>query len=292
VARVYVPTFAAVKHYKLRWFFHLRLRSIYASMGSYPRCEKAEQKACERADTVPVLDCQRCGALTPGEQFRYCGDRIVCDACEERHPQSRRCLLPRVLLQPRSILVNFVVGSSLAAQAMTLDHRTKLGPQLKIQSAATLRRLLGYLGGTQSSLPTSMTAIGGGGVRAPSRSRCSRAARTCSRSTTSGSEPNAPEPSGSWIFSDWDYFRVGRNSLMTNAPMCKKAAMGPPQRPETSSFARFGSSSRHVHCIINEITGAIYETDGHFLSGAVPRLAAEFPMRRCGSRRSNSDPSI
>jgi hypothetical protein len=43
--------------------------------------------------------------------------------------------------------------------------------------------------------------------------------------------------------------------------------MGPPHRPETSSFARFGSSSRHVHCIINEITGAIYEADSHFLSG-------------------------
>ena len=36
--------------------------------------------ACERADTVPVLDCQSCGALTPGERFRHYGDQIVCDA--------------------------------------------------------------------------------------------------------------------------------------------------------------------------------------------------------------------
>jgi hypothetical protein len=36
-------------------------------MGSYPRREKAERLARERADTVPVLDCQSCGALTPGD---------------------------------------------------------------------------------------------------------------------------------------------------------------------------------------------------------------------------------
>jgi hypothetical protein len=77
-------------------------------MGSYPRREKAEQKARERADTVPALDCQSCGALTPGERFRYYADQIVCDACDERNPQSRRRLVPRALLQPRSICVNFV----------------------------------------------------------------------------------------------------------------------------------------------------------------------------------------
>ena len=53
-------------------------------MGSYPRREKAEQKARERADAVPVLDCQSCGALTPGERFRYYADQIVCEACEEQ----------------------------------------------------------------------------------------------------------------------------------------------------------------------------------------------------------------
>jgi hypothetical protein len=35
---------------------------------------------------------------------------------------------------------------------MALDHRTMLGPQLRIQSAATLRRLLAYLGATPAQL--------------------------------------------------------------------------------------------------------------------------------------------
>jgi hypothetical protein len=47
-------------------------------MGLYPRREKDEQKARERADMVPVLDRQSCGALTPGERFRYYADQIVC----------------------------------------------------------------------------------------------------------------------------------------------------------------------------------------------------------------------
>jgi hypothetical protein len=61
-------------------------------------------------------------------------------------------MVPRVLLQPRDVLANFVGGRSLAAQAMALDHRTMLGPQLKIQSADTLRRLLAYLGATPEQL--------------------------------------------------------------------------------------------------------------------------------------------
>jgi formylmethanofuran dehydrogenase subunit E len=52
-------------------------------MGSYPRREKAEQQARERADKVPALDCQSCGALTPGERFRYFADQIICEACDE-----------------------------------------------------------------------------------------------------------------------------------------------------------------------------------------------------------------
>ena len=125
---------------------------IFDGMGSYPRREKAELKARERADTVPALDYQSCGALTPGERFRYYADQIVCDACDERNPQSGRRLVPRALLQPRTMLVNFVEGRSLGAQAMTLDHRTMLGPQVRIQSAATLRRLLAYLGATTEQL--------------------------------------------------------------------------------------------------------------------------------------------
>jgi hypothetical protein len=101
---------------------------------------------------VPALDCQSCGALTPGERFRYYADQIVCEACDERSPQSRRRLVPRALLQPRCICVNFVECRGLALQAMTLDHRTMLGPQLRIQSAATLRRLLTYLGATSEQL--------------------------------------------------------------------------------------------------------------------------------------------
>jgi hypothetical protein len=134
-------------------------------MGSYPRREKAERKVRERADTVPALDCQSCGALTPGERFRYFADQIICDACGGRNPQNRRRLVLRVLLQPRNILVNFVEGRTLAAQAMALDHRTMLGPQLRIQSAAILRRLLAYLGATLSKLPSS-TAATGDGVKA------------------------------------------------------------------------------------------------------------------------------
>lgn len=122
-----------------------------------------------------ALDCQRCGALTPGERFRYYADQIVCDACDERNPQTRRRLVPRAALQPRDICINFVGGRGLALQAMALDHRTMLGPQLPIQSAATLRRLLSYLGASPEQLPTSTTASDDG-VRALSRSHFSRAA--------------------------------------------------------------------------------------------------------------------
>jgi hypothetical protein len=147
-----MDAFASVKPHKLRWLFHLRLRALLHGIGSYPRREKAEQKARERADTVPALDCQSCGALTPGERFRYYADQIVCEACDERNPQSRRRLLPRALLQPRNVCVNFVECRGLAAQAMALDHRTMLGPRLPIQSVTTLRRLLTYLGATSEQL--------------------------------------------------------------------------------------------------------------------------------------------
>jgi hypothetical protein len=101
---------------------------------------------------VPAFDCQSCGALTPCERFRYYADQIVCEACDGRNPQSRRRLVPQALLQPRDVLVNFVGGLSLAAQAMTLDCRTMLGPRLSIQNAETLRRLLAYLGATPMQL--------------------------------------------------------------------------------------------------------------------------------------------
>jgi len=61
-------------------------------------------------------------------------------------------MVPRALLQPHNILVNFAEGRTVAAQAMALDHCTMLGPQLRIQSATTLRRLLAYLGTTPEQL--------------------------------------------------------------------------------------------------------------------------------------------
>ena len=111
-------------------------------MGSMPRREERERKVRECAAMQPALDCEACGALTPGGRFRYYADQVVCEACDERNPQSRRRMVPRALLQPRDILVKFGQGRSLALQAMTRDCRTMLGPQLRIQSAATLRRLL------------------------------------------------------------------------------------------------------------------------------------------------------
>jgi hypothetical protein len=108
--------------------------------------------ARERADTVPVLDCQSCGALTPGERFRYYGDQIVCDACDERNPQTlRRFGAPSASPAPR-YSGEVRAGHSLALQAMTRDCRTMLGPQLRIQSAATMCRLLTYLGATPEQL--------------------------------------------------------------------------------------------------------------------------------------------
>jgi len=48
--------------------------------------------------------------LTPGDRFRYYADQIVCDACDQRNPQTRRRMLPRGLLQPHTICVNFLGG--------------------------------------------------------------------------------------------------------------------------------------------------------------------------------------
>ena len=72
---------------------HDEERSIHIALR--PNMKTAEDGARERADTVPVLDCQSCGALTPGERFRYFADQIICEACDERNPQSRRRMVPR-----------------------------------------------------------------------------------------------------------------------------------------------------------------------------------------------------
>jgi hypothetical protein len=88
-------------------------------------------------------------------------------------------LVPRALLQPRSVCVNFVDGRGLAAQAMALDHRTMLGPRLRIQSAETLLTYLGAVPEQLADFDSSHRRWGQG----MSRSHFSRAARTCSEST-------------------------------------------------------------------------------------------------------------
>jgi hypothetical protein len=117
-------------------------------MGSYPRREKAEREARERAALRPALDCQTCGALTPGARVRYCGDRLICEACNQQNPQSRVRMVQRELLAPRDICLNFIQRNGYTVQAMAADHCTSLGPFVPVHGAETLRRLLAYLGAT------------------------------------------------------------------------------------------------------------------------------------------------
>jgi hypothetical protein len=145
-------TFASVKPYSLRLFFHLSARRYPPRMGSYPRREKAEREARERAAMQPALDCQACGALTPGALFRYCGDRVICEACNQQNPQSRVRTVQRELLAPRDICLNVIQRNGYTLQAMAADYRTSLGPFVPVQSAETLRRLLAYLGATPRQL--------------------------------------------------------------------------------------------------------------------------------------------
>lgn len=131
-------------------------------MGSYPRREKAEQQARERAAApVPALDCQACGAITLGD--RYICERIVCETCGEQNPQTRRRMVPRAWLLPRDIHVNFIPRDGYSAQAMDLDCRTMLGPYVRVQTAETLRRLLAYLGATPEQLADFDQSIRGWG---------------------------------------------------------------------------------------------------------------------------------
>jgi hypothetical protein len=82
-------TFASVKPYSLRSVFHALVPRYPPRMGSYPRREKAEREARERAALRPALDCQTCGALTLGARFRYCGDRLICEACNQQQVLDR-----------------------------------------------------------------------------------------------------------------------------------------------------------------------------------------------------------
>jgi hypothetical protein len=153
-------TFATVKPYSLRSFFHLSARRYPPRMGSYPRKEKAEREARERAAMQPALDCQACGALTPGARFRYCGDRVICEACNQQNPQSRVRTVQRELIAPRDICLNFIQRNGYRVQAMAADHRTSLGPFVPVQSAETLRRLLDYLGATPAQLADFDSVVG------------------------------------------------------------------------------------------------------------------------------------
>jgi hypothetical protein len=60
--------------------------------------------------------------------------------------------VPRELLAPRTICINFVTGDGITVQTMHMDHRTMLGPRVRVQSAETLHRLLAYLGATPAQL--------------------------------------------------------------------------------------------------------------------------------------------
>jgi hypothetical protein len=54
--------------------------------------------------------------------------------------------VPRELLAPRSMLLNFIHREAFTVQAMHLDCRTVLGPRVNVASLETLLRLLTYLG--------------------------------------------------------------------------------------------------------------------------------------------------
>jgi len=165
-------------------------------MGSLPRREERERKARQHAAIQPALDCEACGALTPATRFRYFGDRLICEACDRQNPQSRVRTVARELLAPRTICLNFVPRDGYTVQAMHLDHRTMLGPRVKIASAETLNRLVAYLGATPAQLAELADCIrrwGQGTVQitlAPSRKNLLRLGSAPDQS------PGAPPPPG------------------------------------------------------------------------------------------------
>jgi hypothetical protein len=48
--------------------------------------------------------------------------------------------------------INFVPGDGITVQAMHMNHRTVLGPRIRVQITETLHRLLAYLGATPAQL--------------------------------------------------------------------------------------------------------------------------------------------
>jgi hypothetical protein len=111
----------------------------------------------------PALDC---GALTPGDRFRYFAEQLVCEACGDAHnPQARQRMVPRAWLQQRDICVNFITSKGYYVQAMDADHRTMLGPFVRVQDVGTLRRLLAYLGGNPGPTDRVRLRLAGMGAR-------------------------------------------------------------------------------------------------------------------------------
>ena len=125
-------------------FSTIRSGLIFDGMGSYPRREKAEQKARERADTVPALDCQSCGALTPGERFRL------------RRPDRLRRLRRAESAEPSSI---GAASASPAPQHMRelrglpWSRGTSHGPRPTVSSGRLTRASATYLNRCVRSVP-------------------------------------------------------------------------------------------------------------------------------------------
>jgi hypothetical protein len=86
--------------------------------------------------------------------------------------------VPRELLAPRSMLLNFIHREAFTVQAMHLDCRTVLGPRVNVASldAASPAHLPGPRRPGRSPNSRAVTADG---VRARCRSRSRPAARTC-----------------------------------------------------------------------------------------------------------------
>jgi hypothetical protein len=102
-------TFARVKPYSLRSFFHLSAQRYPQRMGSHARRQPETRM-------VPVLNCQACGGLTSGARFRYVCGRLICDHCGAENPDTRVSHV-----QIRDIFIRFITAGGCSVQAMDLD---------------------------------------------------------------------------------------------------------------------------------------------------------------------------
>jgi hypothetical protein len=102
-------TFALVKPYSLRSFFHLSAQRHPPRMGSHGGRQPETRM-------VPVLNCQACGAVTSAARFRYICGRPVCDHCGAENPETRVCAV-----QTRDIFIRFITAGGCSVQAMDLN---------------------------------------------------------------------------------------------------------------------------------------------------------------------------